>query len=93
MARRTRGSSNGFFLLLTQQHWITLWLYAVLLSPLVSLALLSLALVSFALASLVLFFGALESLAVVVLAYVFGGTRPASEPATTAPAAGPKTPS
>ena len=34
--------------------------------------------------------------AVVVLAYVFGvfgGTRPASEPATTAPAAGTKTPS
>ena len=31
--------------------------------------------------------------AVVVLAYVFGGTRPALEPATTAPAAGTKTPS
>ncbi len=38
-ARRTRGSSNGFCLLLTQVPWITLWLKAVVDRPGVALAL------------------------------------------------------
>ena len=38
-ARRTRGSSNGFFLSLVQMPWITLWLNAVVDMPGVALAL------------------------------------------------------
>ena len=38
-ARRTRGSSNGFFLSLVQIPWITLWLNAVVDMPGVALAL------------------------------------------------------
>ena len=38
-ARRTRGSSSGFFLWLSQTPWMTLWLNCAVYRPGVSLAL------------------------------------------------------